>query len=113
MPTAREFLSTSVVDGKIYAVGGRSNLRDTIATVEVYDTSQDTWTEAPDMPTARRGLSTAVVKGRIYAIGGKVGMRGEGIPTVEVYDTDLGVKAKGKLATLWGKIKSEAKVNLR
>ena len=105
MPTARNFFSTSVVDGKIYAIGGASNMirrraaglspirRGTIPTVEVYDPGQDTWTEAPDMPTARRDLATAVVRGRIYAIGGKVGMRGEGIPTVEVYDTGLGVKA--------------------
>lgn len=37
MPTARNWLSTSVVNGKIYAIGGRAG-QTILSTVEVYDT---------------------------------------------------------------------------
>ena len=69
MPTARWGLSTSVVNGRIYAIGGVT-MTTTLSTVEEYDPVTDTWTKKADMPTPRHGLSTSVVNGRIYAIGG-------------------------------------------
>ena len=70
MPTRRQELSTSAVNGIIYAIGGwfSSNR----STVEAYDPVTDTWTKKADMPTARSGLSTGVVNGIVYAIGGWV-----------------------------------------
>ncbi len=65
------------------------------------------WTKKADMPTARARLSTSAVNGKIYAIGGWKG--GFALSTVEEYDTGFagqGVEAKGKLATLWGKLKA-------
>ena len=90
MPTARWGLSTSVVNGKIYAIGGHPDL----ATVEECDPSSNTWTTKADMPTGRSGLSTSVVDGRIYAIGGNTGGWGPSLPTVEEYDpiTDIWTK---------------------
>jgi hypothetical protein len=72
MPTARWGLSASVVDGKIYAIGGAAENWQTSSYkhVEVYDPATDTWTRKSDMPTERYGLSTCVVDGKIYAIGG-------------------------------------------
>jgi N-acetylneuraminic acid mutarotase len=71
MPTARVFLASSAVDGKIYAIGGLTVYRGTrLATVEVYDPVTDTWTKKADMPTPRDRLATNVINGRIYAIGG-------------------------------------------
>ncbi|MHC4538325.1 MAG: Kelch repeat-containing protein [Planctomycetota bacterium] len=72
MPTARYGLSTSTVNGKIYAIGGRAGGGRT-ARVEEYDPATDTWTRKADMPTARNTLSTGVVDGKIYAIGGSAG----------------------------------------
>jgi len=69
IPTGRWELSTCVVDGKIYAIGGGS-VYQPLRTVEEYDPATDTWTTKSEMPTARQGLSTSVVNGRIYAIGG-------------------------------------------
>ena len=46
MPTARAGLSTSVVSGKIYAIGGEGG------TVEEYNPVTDTWTKKTRMPTA-------------------------------------------------------------
>ena len=82
MPTARNWLSTSVVDGKVYAIGGVTVYRGTdLATVEMYDPVTDTWTQKADMPTPRGWLAASAVNGRIYAIGG-----GSGRNKVEEYD---------------------------
>lgn len=90
MPTARRSLSTSVINGKIYAIGGIGgrliggvNEGSSLSTVEEYDPVSDKWTKKTDMPTARRRLSTSVMSGRIYAIGGR---NNEVLSTVEEYD---------------------------
>ena len=72
LPTARYDLSTSVVDGKIYAIGGR-NGNTVLSTVEEYDPASNIWVQKSDMPTARCCLSTSVVDGKIYAIAGSLG----------------------------------------
>jgi len=105
MPTARSALSTSVVDGKIYALGG-STYRTGLSTVEAYDPATDTWTTKAPMPTARTTfLATSAVNGIIYVIGG---VNGEtAFSTVEAYEpaTDIWTektsmpRARGFLAT--------------
>ena len=75
MPTPRAMLSTSVVNGKIYAFGGTNqklgvNDFPTLPTVEEYDPAKDKWTKKGDMPIARGGCSAGVVSGKIYLIGG-------------------------------------------
>ncbi|MBN1247499.1 MAG: hypothetical protein JXC32_07555 [Anaerolineae bacterium] len=90
MPTGRVLLSTSVVEGKIYAIGGNtSSWGKDLAAVEAYDPETDTWTRKADMPTARSTLSTNVVGGKIYAIGGSETLDFDNLitlATVEVYD---------------------------
>jgi RNA polymerase sigma factor (sigma-70 family) len=86
MPTARVCLSTSEVDGIIYAIGGWDG-SSFFSTVEAYNPKTDTWTKKKDMPTARCGLFTSVVDGIIYAIGGWNWPAGPGyLSTVEAYD---------------------------
>ena len=71
MPTPRAAATASVVDGKIYVIGGSvGNLVD-VANNEMYDPSTNTWdiTLAP-MPTPRGFLTSEVVNGIIYVIGG-------------------------------------------
>jgi len=87
IPTPRVWLSTSVVDGKIYAIGGALVTKTPVATVEMYDPVTDTWTTKSPMPTARTALATVVVDGLIYAIGGgTVSIAPGGFNLVEVYD---------------------------
>jgi len=86
MPTARLYLSSSVVDGKIYAIGGASRAEVGVSTVEEYDPTTDTWITKTEMPTPRWGLSTSVVNGKIYAIGGAEGHPGSPSRAVEEYD---------------------------
>ena len=91
MPTARIIFSTSVVDGKIYAIGGVLVTKAGLSTVEVYDPVTDTWTTKTPMPTARHLHASAVVDGKIYIIGG--GPEGgadhagpDALSVVEAYD---------------------------
>ena len=83
MPTARFALSTSTVEGKIYAVGGRVG-NTILSRMEEYNPLMDKWAKKADMPTPREGFSTSSVGNKIYAIGG--GNLGGMLAIVEVYD---------------------------
>ena len=102
MPTARIGFATSVVNGKVFVIGGSAQLEmdefgDTsLSTVEMYDPKTDTWERKSDMPTARSGVSVSVVDGKIYAVGGSKIKRiqmprgfsseSEELATLEMYD---------------------------
>jgi len=87
MPTPRLALSTVVVNGKIYAIGGVTdeNLV-SISTMEVYDAVRRTWTKKADMPTPRSLFGASVVNGKIYVIGGWVNQGNTFTAGVEEYD---------------------------
>ena len=86
MPAARECLSASAVNGKIYAIGGTNGNLNFLSTVEEYDPVSDKWMKKADMPTARWNLSASAVNGKIYAIGGTNGNLNF-FSTVEEYDS--------------------------
>lgn len=73
MPTGRSFLECSVIDDKIYVIGGNDSEGGwgaSLATVEVYDPATDTWTKKADMSTVRDGAGVSFVNGKLYAMGG-------------------------------------------
>jgi len=81
MPTPRSHMSTSVIDGVIYAVGGvapsaKRNASRVISTrplslVEAYNPATHSWTVSlPPMPTARWSYGSSVIDGRICVSGG-------------------------------------------
>ncbi len=91
MPTARNGLgAVTASNGKIYAIGGFNCSCSwmggpTLATVEEYDPTADTWVTKASMPTARTWPGVAAANnGKIYVIGGFDGNRS--LPTVEQYD---------------------------
>lgn len=96
MPTARHHLTTAVVDGKLFAIGGRllgngiqsEDMQEALTNfdrVEMYDPETDSWTVRQPMLTKRSGFTaTAASDGNIYAFGGQ-GV-GETIDSVERYD---------------------------
>jgi N-acetylneuraminic acid mutarotase len=87
MPTARFGLASVLgPKGLIYAVGGYSSIQRTpLATLEVYNPTNNSWTSLAPMPTARYDLSAVLgPDGRIYVIGG-IGVNGV-LNTVEAYD---------------------------
>ncbi|MEK7397919.1 MAG: IPT/TIG domain-containing protein, partial [Candidatus Poribacteria bacterium] len=96
MPTPRFGLSSSVVNGKIYAIGGYLSDLTGMGTVESYDPATNMWKKKSDMPTPRLVLSTSVVNGKIYAIGGYANGR---LSIVEEYDpaTDTWTKKANML----------------
>jgi len=104
MPTARMYLSTSVVNGKIYAIGGASRVEVGISTVEEYNPTTDTWTAKSPMPTPRWGFAIGTVNGKIYAIGGAEGHPGSPLTTVEEYNpaTDTWTTKSPMPTRRWG-----------
>ena len=85
MPTGRRWLWTSVVNGKIYAIGGATGA--TFSTVEEYDPAMDTCTNRTSMAGPRGALSTSTVTGKVYALGGTLTVPPPhpGVTTVEEY----------------------------
>jgi len=107
MPTARDGLSTSVVDGKIYAIGGAVVINIVLPTVEVYDPAIDKWMKGSDMPTPRMFFSASEVRGKIYAVGGSK-VADVPLSTGEEYMPEgwpFSVSPQGKLPTTWGEEK--------
>ena len=74
MSIAKGGLSASVVDGKIYLIGGFTQspdgFRQTSNETLVYDPIADSWTTKTPIPTAALDYATAVVDNKIYVISG-------------------------------------------
>ena len=91
IPTERWNLTSVVVDGKIYVIGGQEGVSpyEALPTVEVYDPTTNTWEVKTPMSTPRWGVIAAVVNDKIYAIGGRGGTFEGGhyaLGAVEEYD---------------------------
>ena len=96
MPTARHHLQTAVVDGKLYAMGGRilgNGVQSGIEAfsnfdrVEMYDPQTDSWTTLQHMLTKRSGFTaTTGSDGYIYVFGGQGAEGGTDLDSVERYD---------------------------
>jgi hypothetical protein len=77
LPRARNHLGSTVMGGKIYAIGGQhghdEGLVD-VPDVDVYDPGTDAWTRLADMPHARGHIAEAtfVFGGRIVVLGGEI-----------------------------------------
>ena len=101
MPTARHHLQTTIVDGKLFAIGGRIlgngvQSEDIDASLtnfdrnEMYDPATDSWTTREHMLTKRSGFTASTGSdGYIYVFGGE-GLKND-LNTVEKYDpkTDI------------------------
>src|SRR5262245_34788995 len=84
MPTARQGLAATVIDGKILAIGGTVPGSAVLATVEQYDPATNTWSARAPMLGGRQDLGTATLQGNVYAVGG---WNSTPLATVERYDT--------------------------
>jgi N-acetylneuraminic acid mutarotase len=93
LPTAKFGLTTCVVDGKIYAMGGGdSPYTPYLPDVEIYNPATDSWETEIPMPNARTGHAAAVVGGKVYVMGGAY----EAVTstaTVDEYDLTTGTWA--------------------
>lgn len=75
-------LTSEVVNGKIYAIGGRYS--DGLTNIDIYNPVTDTWTTGAPMMNARFAHVSAVVDGKIYVIGGH--HTTNVLDSVEIYD---------------------------
>jgi len=93
-PRARDHFMAAVVDGQLYAAGGRRSgsvpgamFGGTVAEVDVYDIEEQTWRTLPspkgDIPTQRAGTGVAVVSGEVIVVGGESDEQGEAHEQVE------------------------------
>ena len=69
MQVARADLGVAVVDGNIYAIGGRDQSK-IYGINEEYNPTTGIWTSKAPMPTPRYSFATAVYEGKIYCMGG-------------------------------------------
>lgn len=99
-PRARDHFQAAVVDGKLYAAGGRrsgynpeSGFAATVPEVDVYDFASGTWSTLPpsgNLPTERAGTATVVVDDELLVIGGESAAQTEGHSEVEALDVRAG-----------------------
>ena len=97
LPIHRKSLSTAVVDGKVYVIGGtpveNENGPFGMSLVEMYDPQTNTWERRADMPTPRAAPELAVVDGKIYVFSGYAGIDNRNVnfkilDVLEVYDPE-------------------------
>ena len=68
MTTARRYLTSDEVDGKIYVIGGHNGSY--LNKNECYDPTTNTWSTKANMTTSRIYVVSSVVGTKIYCIGG-------------------------------------------
>ena len=71
MATPRHNQTMTVLDGKVYAVGGHSNGVGRLSSVERYDPATNAWEAAAPMAAARQAVGVAALDGKLYAVGGR------------------------------------------
>lgn len=98
-PHARDHFHAAVIDGKLYAAGGRRSAHDkghamthTVREVDVYDIAHKRWSSAAaPLPTARAGSASVVVDGRLLVIGGESMTQVAAHSEVEAFDPRTGL----------------------
>ena len=65
MSVARRSVACSVLNGKLYATGGRG-----LSSVEIYNPSTLAWTTGLSLPSEVKNGTAVTVNGKIYLIGG-------------------------------------------
>lgn len=92
---ARADLTASVVDGRIYAIGGTAHVGvDALGVVEMYDPATKVWTRRADMPTPRLHLTSVAYNGEIYTFGGGPEWPVP-LPSLEIYNASTDTWRKG------------------
>ncbi len=99
MNHARDGAAISVVDGKIYVMGGTgwpqlpNRPGPYLSSIEVFNPKTNQWRDIGEMSEPKSGHSASVINGKIYVIGGF--FRGNGLDTkyfktIEIYHPETG-----------------------
>lgn len=99
-PRARDHFQVAIVDGKLYAAGGRRSSAGTgqtfeltVPEVDVYDFATGRWSTLPaasNLPTPRAGSTTVALNGEIVVIGGESAAQQPAHAEVEALDPATG-----------------------
>jgi len=81
----REHVASVVLDGEIWAIGGRWE-GEIFDTTEVFDPDTQTWRAGPSLGEARSGFGAAVIDGAIVVAGGEVFSPDRALTSVELLE---------------------------
>ena len=91
MRTARRNCGVGVLNGQLYAVGGRNEHKQVMDNIERYDSKEDRWERVEHaMQTARYFLAVGVMRNKLYIVGG-VDKRNSSLKSAESYDCESGL----------------------
>ncbi|KAK6038481.1 kelch repeat protein [Cooperia oncophora] len=65
-----KYLGSAVLDGHLYAAGGRDESSNDLSSVEKYNPLTDEWTEVAAMKEKRAEVKLVVANEKLYAVGG-------------------------------------------
>ncbi|NEU06755.1 hypothetical protein GZH53_00385, partial [Flavihumibacter sp. R14] len=90
-PVARDHFMATLINGKIYAAGGRQThypdfAANTIGNVDVYDIAAKTWSSPTQIPTQRGAPGVAYINGELVIAGGEILSSGSALTVVESYN---------------------------
>jgi hypothetical protein len=90
-PVARDHFMATLINGKIYAAGGRQThfpdyAANTIGNVDVFDIVANSWSSPTQIPTQRGAPGVAIVNGELVIAGGEVLSSGSALKVVEAYN---------------------------
>lgn len=99
-PNTRDHFQSAIIDGKLYAAGGRNTsaktkqvMNQVIAAVDVYDFNTGRWSTLPkgaNLPTLRAGTTSIVQGDRLIVMGGESSSQVPAHSEVEAYDVSDG-----------------------
>src|SRR5215207_1726465 len=99
-PRSRDHFQAAIIDGKLYAAGGRRSSASTnqifeltVSEVDVFDFATGRWTTLPpsaNLPTPRAGTTSVVVDGRLLVLGGESAAQQPAHAEVEAFDPRTG-----------------------
>ena len=69
LPEAEAGLAVAVLNGRLYAMGGKDSFFMAKTTL-MYDPATDRWTPKAELSVGRHGLAAGVAGGKIYTLGG-------------------------------------------
>ncbi|MEA2098260.1 MAG: kelch repeat-containing protein [Patescibacteria group bacterium] len=91
MTASRIHFDATVVDGKIYAIGGVTNTGPGIPELEEYDPGKDSWTNGTLLGTKQYGRAVVALDNEVYAMGGYAYTCHASTKVVEKYDPATGI----------------------
>ncbi len=102
MPTPRLEFATASAGGLVYVIAGRDALaaitpKPQVATMDIYDSANDTWVQGPDLPVAVSALMAVGIDDKIYAMGGEMA---NALPSTAVFEFDPAAQTWTQLADM-------------